>query len=845
MSLRSVRALTSNIVADVRYGARSLSSRPGFATVVVLTLALGIGVNVALFSLFEQVLLRPLPVAEPDRLVNLSDPGPKLDPSTGRGWFAPSVSGGPDTAFSYPMFRDLEREQQPFVGIAAHHLFDASLTSGAQAGLDTAIAVSGSYFSLLGLQPALGRLIGADDDRVPQQAESVVLSHAYWQREFAGDSQVLGRTLTVNGAPLTIVGVAPAGFHGTTVGARPSVFVPITFRLDPPQVGEQGAGSEHHANRGAHWVRLFARLAPGIGRGEASAAINALYRGIVDDSEGPLHEQGSEALRAKVLVLEPGAHGQSALVAPVRDQLAMLFALSGVVLLLCCANVAGLTLVRGSARTGEMAVRVSMGATRARLVSLLAVESLLLAVPAVVLSLPVASLTLRALASDVPGLLPATFDADLSVGAALVAIAVATVSALAFGLLPARDLLRADPARTLQAYGARQTSGKHVTRFRTALATAQIALSMALLALTGVCAHSLANIARIDLGLEVDSIVTFSMSPATSGYAPDAAARLVDRLQEELAGLPGVTSAAWSGTALLSGGEPQMMVRGVDGVVMEELMPLNSVSPGFFQTLGIAMLAGRDFAPADRAAASTVVVVNQRFVERFGLDAPIGTQVRPNPRVAWEIVGVVADAKYGNVTGEIQPQLFVAQSPFRAPSTTFYVRGARDPEGLLTAARDTVKRVDPIVPITGLRTMQQQVRENLAVERFIATASAGFGVLATVLAALGLYGVLAYSVVQRSREIGLRFALGAPAARIRRMVLEQVAAMAMAGLVLGAVAAWLLGRAAQSVLFGVEAADPLALTTAAAVLAAVMVAAAYFPARRASRIDPIEALRHE
>jgi predicted permease len=492
-----------------------------------------------------------------------------------------------------------------------------------------------------------------------------------------------------------------------------------------------------------------------------------------------------------------------------------------------------------------MAVRVSMGATRARVVSLLAAESLLLSAPAVVLSLPVASLTLRALASDVPGLLPAAFDANLSSGAALVAIAVAAVSALAFGLFPARDLLRADPAKTLQAYGARQTSGKGVTRFRSALASAQIALSMALLALTGVCAHSLANIARIDLGLEIDSIVTFSIAPATSGYAPDAASALVDRLHEELAALPGVTSVAWSGTALLSGGEPQMMVRGVDGVQMEELVPLNSVSPGFFRTLGIAMLAGRDFGPADSAAASTVVVVNQRFVQRFGLDAPIGTQVQPNPRVAWEIVGVVADAKFGNVTGEIGPQLFVARSPFAAGSRTFYVRGARDPEGLLTAVRETATRVDPIVPMTGLRTMQQQVRENLAVERFIAAASAGFGVLATVLAALGLYGVLAYSVAQRSREIGLRFALGAPAARIRRMVLEQVAAMAIAGLLLGAVAAWLLGRAAQSLLFGVEAADPTALATAAAVLAAVMLAAAYVPARRASRVDPIVALRHE
>jgi len=821
--------------------------------VIVLTLAVGIGANVAIFSLFQQILLRPLPVAEPEQLVNLSSAGPKFDPEDGRGWLAPSASGGADTVFSYLMFRDLERGQEPFVGIAAHRIFDAGLSVGGQPRPDIGMLVSGSYFSLLGLRPTLGRLLGPQDDRVDGQADSVVLSQAHWLTAFGGDPGVIGRRLIVNGTPLTIVGVAPPGFHGTTVGARASVFVPITLHVVIPQTGEQGAAYRPHANRGAHWVHLFARLKPGVTREEAVAAINPLYRAILNEIEAPLEETNKdarelEAFRTKSLDLEPGAHGQSALLVPARDRLGMLSAVSGIVLLLCCANVGGLMLVRGSARTGEMVVRASMGATRGRLTSLLVTESLLLALPAALLSLPVALLTLRGIART--GISPAAFDVDLSPGAALVAIGVAVVSALAFGLFPVRNLMRTEPRKTLQAYGARQTSGKGVTRFRTALATAQIALSMGLLAVSFVFAQSLANIARIDLGLEVDSVVTFSIAPETSGYAPEASARLYDRLEEQLAAIRGVSSAASSRFPLLAGGTPVISDLVVAGVEVEELVPLNYVSPGFFRTLGIESFAGRDFRDTDAANTPKVAIVNQRFTERFGLRGDVtGPHLRLGTRgEIVEIVGLVANAKYGEVTGEIEPQLFLPRRlspPIMLASASFYVRGARLPEDLMNAVRETVARVDPIVPITDLRTMRQQVRENIATERFVAGTSTAFAVLATVLAGLGLYGVLAYSVAQRSREIGLRVALGAPANRIRGMVLRQVAAMALIGVVLGAAAAWLLSRAARALLFGVEAGDPVTLVGAAVVLAAVTLGAAYLPARRASRIDPIVVLRYE
>ena len=812
------------------------------------TLAVGIGVNVALFSLFQQILLRPLPVAEPERLVNLVDPGLDLDLMrgvSGGGLTFGSNSGNRDHVFSYPMFRDLERRQEtPFAGHRAHRIFDASLSIGESARRDTGFFVSGSYFSVLGLQPALGRLLGTEDDRVDGQAESVVLSHAYWQRELAGDPGVLGRKLTVNGAPLTIVGVAPQGFDGTTVGARASVFVPITFR---------GVGTPtsvpNHDNRGFYWVYLFARLAPGMQPETAASAIDPQYQAILNEIEAPLVTRGEadslEAHRTKSLVLEPGAHGQSALLRPIGAALEMLFAVSGAVLLLCCANVAGLVLIRASSRTGEMAVRASMGASRGRLASLLLAESLLLAVPAALLSLPVALLILRGLAAGIPGLPSAAFDVELSAVAAVVAIAVALIAALGFGLFPVRDLARTEPARTLHAYGARQTSSKRVTRFRATLATAQVALSMALLALTGVFAASLGNIAGVELGFDVDSVAMFTISPESSGYAPAASAALFDRLEDELAAIPGVTAAASAQVPLLAGGglETGTAVEGSDDRVG---IHLNSVSSDFFRTLDVGMLAGRELSDADGVGAPPVAIVNQRLAESLQLSGNvIGRRIRVMG-TAHDVVGLVPDVQYGNVQDEVEPQVFLSRRQQATLGTaTFYVRGARPPQDLLSTVRETVARAAPTVPITDLRTMEQQVRENLATERFVAGASTAFAVLATALAGLGLYGVLAYSVAQRSREIALRFALGAPAARIRAMVLRQVGVIALLGLALGVVAALLLGRAARSLLFGVEATDPVALLGAAVVLAAVLLGAAYIPARRASRVDPMVALRYE
>jgi predicted permease len=859
-------AAIDNTLADLGYALRTLSRQKTFTAVAALTLALGIGVNVAIFSLAEQILLRPLPVPEPERLVNLTDPEAaaksvvRMDPRFFPTFGGSTEGGGNDTRFSYPMFRDLERAQEPFVGLAAYNFDEAKISINERTRPATLVYVSGSYFSVLGLAPALGRLLGPDDDRVDGQAESVVLSYAYWQSEFGGDAGVLGRTLSVNQVPLTIVGVAPRGFHGAAVGARPSVFVPITIPSGVTVAFAAGLATPNHTRRDHYWVRLFGRLARGVTREQATAAMNTLYHSILSEVEVPLlsgaDEQQREAFRSRPLELVPGARGQTAsrLLDPARSSLELLLAVSGGVLLLCCANVAGLVLLRATARSGELAVRASLGATRVRLASLQLAESLVLALPAAILSLPVAWVVLRG-ASQVPGIAAAAPDVSVSVTAAFVGIGIAVASALAVGLVPVRGATRTEPAKALQAYSARQTTAKGVARFRAALATVQVALSMALLAMTGVFAQSLANIARLDLGADIDSVVMFEIGRRDGIILPGQGLDVATagRLEEALAAIPGVSSATSSLSPLLALQGSTFNNVTVQGVEAEPLRASGDmIGPNFFAMLGTELLAGREFNATEFASLDALpVVVNRRLAEHFGLapDAMIGRRIDTGARrfgtgasVTYEIVGVIGDLRLsGKVTEDIQPQVFFPT----AIRDTFYVRGALPPEALLNAVRETVDRVEPTMSVWNLQTMEQQFRTNIATERFFAGTSTAFALLATALAALGLYGVLAFSVAQRSREIGLRVALGAPSGRIRGMVLRQVAVMAVIGIVVGATAAVLLGRAAKSLLFGVEAGDPLMLTAAVVVLAVVTLGAAYLPARRASHVDPMSVLRYE
>ncbi len=834
---------------SLKHAFRTLFKTPFVTAIAIISLALGIGANAAIFSLFDQMLLRSLPVQEPERLVNLGAPGPK------QGSTSCNDAGDCDQVFSYPMFRDLEAQMADTTvlrGIAAHRLFGANLAFEGQTVSGTGMLVSGSYFPTLGVRPALGRLLDAGDDRQVGEARVVVLGHGYWQTRFGASRDVLNKSLIVNGQALTIVGVAARGFHGTTLGNRPQVYVPITLR------GLMAPGFDGFENRRSYWAYLFARLAPGVNPEQARAAINVPYRTLIAEVEAPLQEHMSEATMARFLAreitVEPGARGQSSMHQEARAPLILLLAVAGVVLLIACANIANLLLARSAARVGEMAVRLAIGAGRRKLIGQLLVESCLLAAFGGLAGLAVARWTLHFIASLLPAEAGASmvFSLDFKVIAAAGALALGT--GVLFGLFPALESTRLDLAGALKGQTGQPSGSRAAARFRTALVTAQIALSTALLVSAGLFLKSLINISRVDLGLEIDNVVTFAISPQLNGYEPERSRALFERAEEELAALPGVTGVTALMVPLLAGSNwgNSVRVQGFDDSDpdTDTGSRFNEVGPGYFRTLGVPLLAGREFTAADVLDRPKVAIVNQVFAEKFhlGRDAVGKRMARggPEEELDIEIVGLVQNAKYSEVKGQIPPLFF---TPYRQDEEVgfmyFYARTAVDPGELLPQVAGVIARLDPNLPVEELKTMPQQVRENIVIDRVLTTLSAAFAALATLLAAVGLYGVLAYTVAQRTRELGLRMALGADRLRLSRMILWQMGKMALVGGAVGLLAALGLGTAARSQLFELEGHDPTVLVVATLLLALVALTAGLLPAIRASRVDPMRALRYE
>jgi putative ABC transport system permease protein len=752
--------------------------------------------------------------------------------------------------FSYPMFRDLERQQEPFTGIAAHRMFDASLAFRGEAVPATGVLVSGSYFGVLGIQPALGRLLGPQDDAAEGSAEAVVLSHHYWQNTLGADPSVVGEALVVNGKPMTVVGVAAQDFSGTTRPLSPAVFVPITFHwLDAPN-----ALPPNFDDRRNYWLYLFGRLKPGISGTAAETAINATYRPILDEIEAPLQtgmtEQQLTQFRAKTITVTPGARGQSWIVRDSGVPLSILLVSAATVLLIACVNIANLMLARGATRVGEMAVRLSLGAAPRRLVALLFTEAVLASLLAAAASLPVTLLMLQWAGSMVPAYGAASVDVSLNAKYVAIAIAAALVSAATFSLYPILKLSATRPGLPVRGNGS-LSIGKTTSRFRTALVTAQVAMATMLLVLAGLLAQSLANVTRVDLGLRTESLLSFSISPERNGYARQDSITLLDSVEREVGALAGVTSVSSALVPLLAGNSVTRNVRIPGFEPAAGTLPLahfNGVGEGFFDTLGIALVAGRHFEPADAGLdRPKVAIVNERFVERFALGSnAVGTRlgiVEGDIRDI-EIVGVVANAKYNNVKDPIRAQLFMPRDQVAAiAAATFYVRHSGAAESVLDGIRAVVARLDPSLPFTTVQTMDGQIRENVFGDRFMGILGAALAAVATLLAVVGIYGTLSYMVTQRTREIGLHIALGAPPARLRGMIVGQIGAMASIGGVMGVGAAVLIGQAASVLLFGVQPFDPLVLISAISILAAVVLAAAWLPARRAAGVDPIVALR--
>jgi len=632
------------------------------------------------------------------------------------------------------------------------------------------------------------------------------------------------------------------------------VFVPITLRsvLDSNATG--------WSLRTDYWAYLFARLRPGVTLEAARASLGTQYHAIITDVEAPLQKdvsaQTMARFRAKSILLAPGGRGQSSIPDEAKTPLRLLLGLTAFVLFIACANIANLLLARSAARAGEMAIRLSIGASRARLITQLLTESLLLAALGGLAGMVVAHWTLVLVISLLPPEVQHTITFSIRGAVILFGIGLTFATGLLFGLFPALHSTRPDLVSTLKNQAGQPSGSKGAARARLLLATSQIALAMTLLASSGFFVKSLLNVSRVDLGLKIDHVVTFGLSPDLNGYSFDRTRLLFQRLEDELRAAPGVTAVTVSNVAILSGNNRQrdVAVQGFTaGPDTDSNSRYNRVGPGYFSALGIPLIAGREFSDADTVNSARVALVNQTFARKFGLgNDAIGKTMGWAPGEGYRskldttIVGVVEDAKYSDVKQKVPPQFFVPYRQDKAPGGMHvYVRTSGDVAQAASAITAVVRRLDPNLPIEALETLSQQVRNNTFLDRMVTTLSAAFALLATLLAAVGLYGVLAYTVAQRTREIGLRMALGAAPSRVRGMVLRQVGVMTIVGALVGLAGALAVGKGAQSMLFQMTGADPAVLMLSAVALALVALCAGFIPAHRASRVDPMRALKYE
>jgi predicted permease len=829
---------------DIRFALRSFARSPGFTAVVVATLALGIGANAAIFGLMDQVMFRLLPVAQPERLVVLDAPGE----FSGRS----SSQSNTLTPISHPMFENIRDRNTVFSGVLAHWATAVHLSIGGQTELVNTDLVSGTYFPVLGLTPAAGRLLGPEDDRVPGGHPVVVLSHRFFKERFGGDRAAIGRTVGINGHPMTVIGVAPEGFHGVEVGGSSELFIPLAMQ---PQV--LPTWKPIHGDWRSRFLTAIARLEDGVGVEEARASVNVLYAQLLqeDARTRPVTARSARSLPAflgKKLDLLPGGRGTSGLRDQARSPLLVLMGMVGLVLLIACANVANLLLARGSSRQKELAVRLALGAGRGRLVQQLLVESVVLSLAGGAVGVLVSAWVGRALIAALPFADAARTlrsDPDLRVG--LFALALSVVTGVVFGILPALQTSRVAVASTLKNEAGAVIGGSAPFRFRRALVVAQIALSLLLLVGAGLFTRSLQNLRALDPGFQPESLITFAINPALNGHDLSGRLGIFARVREELAAEPGVKSVSMSDVPFMTNSD-NMSTISIPGHEPREGENMNPnfayVGPDFARTMGIPLVSGRDIAESDGPDTPRVAVVNESFVRaHFPDQEPLGRRFTYGPArepIEVEIVGVVRDGKASNLREDLKRFAYLphTQQPFIG-GITFYVRAKGDADAVSGRIHSVVRRVDPALPVTDLKTMQATIRESLFVERMVAALSAAFGVLATLLAALGLYGVMAFAVSLRTREIGIRMALGAERRDVMKMVLRDVAILVALGVAAGLPGGYGVGRIIETQLFGLDARDPLTYAAATGALLLASLLAGYIPARRATRVDPMVALR--
>ncbi len=837
----------NTLMQDMKYGLRMLLKSPGFTVIAILTLALGIGANTAIFSFTDQVLLRTLPVPNPQELVILRSPGP----NPGR-----TSSDLTDSAqvFSYPMYKDLRERSTVFSGLLACFALDVNVTGHGSTQSGTGELVSGNFFQTLEVGPALGRVFDANDETAPGANPVAVLSYGYWTKKFGADPSILNQPITVNGTALTVVGVARQGFDGVQFGTLPDIFVPITMvnQMAPT------SGLEME-NRAHHWVAILGRLKPGVSRAHAQASLQPIYVPLLQD-DAKLLKLSSKRPRTKLFLNKPlqltdGATGRQVVQPWAEEPILVLLGMVALVLLIACANLASLLVARGEARQREIAVRLALGAARGRLVRQLLTESLLIGIAGGVAGVAFASWCLNTMVSSIPSDAGMTgLSATLDPHVLWFAAAVTIVTSIVFGLAPAIRATRVDLHSTLKDQGSSVSEGRSNIRLRKVLIIAQVALTAVLLVGGGLLARTLANLEHANLGVETENILQFSVEPDLNGDKPAQTLALGQQARQAIAALPGVRSVTISEQQIFAGDDNSSNIT-PEGYSVSPDENTNvfwaHISPNYFSTLGIPLVAGREFTDADTTLSRKVIIINQALARRFfagrnpiGMHIAFGGGNSVHPDM--EIVGVVADSKWDGPRANIVPFLYepYMQDP-ELGTLVFYVRTERDPEQMAATLRATIQGLDANLPINDLRTLTQQITDQMFDDRLVAVLSVSLAALAALLAALGLYGVLAYVVARRTREIGIRVALGGQRKDILRLVLGQGAWLTLIGGAIGIVAALGATRLATKLFYGVSAYDPLTFLGVAVLLALVSGAACYIPARRAMRVDPMVALRYE